>query len=283
MTCRLIDYALNSLESLMPVGIRFQRISPIRIQGTRKDEFRDDVESLLNGQLPEGWQWVRSSPKSRVARQLKHPFSYYKQYLDRSPWELFKNLLRGSQCERARLQGEILKQKGFNSPVCYCWGRAARHHFMITEGIDAIGIIDFIQKHWQPPLGKEKLSAKRRIIKHFGATIGRLHKQGIYHGDLRLSNILLQQGERAVSFYFIDNEKNRQYKIIPKRLIHKNLVQVNLVFPKYVTRQDRLRFYKSYNNVYGRFSGKEQNRLMQRVQIRTEQRLKKIALRTHGL
>jgi tRNA A-37 threonylcarbamoyl transferase component Bud32 len=153
---------------------------------------------------------------------------------------------------------------------------------MITEGIDAVAMGEFIYARWRPPLDNNAAEDKKMIIDNLGSTIGRMHKTGIYHGDLRLNNILLHHTDKAVAFYFIDNERNRIYKKIPEYLIEKNLVQVNLIFPEYVTRQDRLRFYKSYNKVYGRFTADEQNRLMQSVQIRTEKRLKKIALRTHG-
>ncbi len=153
---------------------------------------------------------------------------------------------------------------------------------MITEGIDAIGMGDFIQKHWRPPLEKKMIRDKRMIIDNLGSTIDRLHKTGVFHGDLRLNNILLYYRDKEVAFYFIDNERNRIYKKIPKYLIEKNLVQVNLVLPRYVTRQDRLRFYKTYNKVYGCFTGMEQSVLMQRVQNRTLKRLKKIAKRTRA-
>jgi tRNA A-37 threonylcarbamoyl transferase component Bud32 len=262
---------------------REQNLPSIEVHGPQSDEFAPAIQHLFKGELPEGWQWVKSSSNSIIAKRVIPPNYYFKEFLSRSRVESLKSLFRGNRCKRARLQGEVLRRNGFNSPVCCCWGRMENRHFMITEGIDTIGMGEFIYDRWRPPLEKKMIRDKRLIIDNLGSTIGRLHKTGVFHGDLRLNNILLYHRDKEVAFYFIDNERNRIYKKIPKYLIEKNLVQVNLVLPRYVTRQDRLRFYKSYNNVYGRFSGKEQNRLMQRVQIRTEQRLKKIALRTHGL
>ncbi len=255
----------------------------LEIFGPRRDEFVTAIQFLLKGELPEGWDWVSSSSNSIVARSKNFPIYYYKEYLSRSSVESLKSLFSGSRCERARLQGDILRQNGFDTPVCYCWGRTKQRHFMVTEGIDAIGMGEFIYKRWRPPLDKKKIGAKRVIIEKLGSTIGRLHKAGIFHGDLRLNNILVRHTYGEVAFHFIDNERNCRYKKIPKRLIAKNLMQLNLIFPKFVTRQDRLRFYKTYNNVYERFSRAEQIALMQRIQSRTLKRLKKIEQRTEGL
>ena len=263
--------------------VKDNRFSGIHIYGPLRDEFNSAVFFLLSGDLPKGWEWIKSSSNSIVARRLNLPAAYYKEYLNRSLIEALKNLFRGSRCKRARIKREILIQRGFNSPAIYCWGRQGLHHFIITEGIDAIGMGEFIYKRWWPSLDKKKIIAKRLIIEELASTIGRLHKTGIFHGDLRLNNILMHYTHEKVTFNFIDNEGNRIYKKIPKHLVEKNLVQLNLIFPKYVTRQDRFRFYKTYNKVYERFSQAEQIVLMQRVQNRTLKRLKKIAQRTKGV
>jgi len=52
-----------------------------------------------------------------------------------------------------------------------------------------------------------------------------------------------------------------------------------MIFPLYVTRQDRLRFFSSYNKVYNRFSIAEQSVLIKKVQSRTLKRLLKIMQR----
>jgi tRNA A-37 threonylcarbamoyl transferase component Bud32 len=173
----------------------------------------------------------------------------------------------------------MLEQKGFHSPAVLCWGKKGRRHFMVTEGINAPGLFDFIRKHWEPPLSKEELHVKRRLVEKLGEEIGRLHKEGICHGDLRLNNILVQQTEKEIYFYLIDNERNRCFSKIPKRLIEKNLVQVNMIFPPHVTLQDRLRFFKSYSRAYPRFTFEEGRTLIQKVQQQTLRRLAAIAAR----
>ncbi len=251
----------------------------VSIFGPRSGEYTHAVQRLLCEELPEGWEWVNSSSNTRVARRLKPFTAYYKEFLGRSCFERFKSLFRGSRCHRARVQGEILRQKGFHSPAILCWGKEGRRHFMVTEGISACGLGDFITTIWKPPLSREELRTKRRLIKKLGEEIGRLHKEGICHGDLRLNNILVQQTENEIYFYFIYNERNRRFTKIPKRLIKKNLIQVNMIFPPHVTLQDRLRFFRAYSSTYPRFTFEEQRDLMRKVHRLTLRRLAAITAR----
>ena len=247
--------------------------------GPRRSEYTHAVQHLLCGKIPEGWEWVHSSSGTRVARRLQPYAAYYKEFLRRSPLENFKNLFRGSRCDRARLQGRILQQRGFRSPAVLCWGKQGGRHFMVTEGVKAAGLFDFIRKHWDPPLTREKLHAKRRLIEKLGEEIGRLHQEGICHGDLRLNNILVQQTEKEIHFYLIDNERNRCFAKIPRRRIGKNLVQINMIFPPHVTVRDRLRFFRAYCRAYPRFTFEQERRFMQKVQQQTLRRLAAIAAR----
>jgi len=247
------------------------------ISGPERDKYAEEVRVLLDGELPSGWEWVDSSANSIVARQLKPTPVYYKEFLSRSPLEGIKNFFRGSRCQRAIIKGKILKQRGFHSPVVSCWGNRGNRHFMISEGVDALGLGDYIDKHWQRPLSGGEISAKRRFIKKFGKMIGELHKNGICHGDLRVNNILVQESTDDVIFYFVDNERNTLFKKIPRRLIRKNLVQINMMRSPHISRQDRLRFFQAYCEAYGGLSPSEKLALIERVQQRTAERLVKKA------
>ena len=247
------------------------------ISGPEREQYAEAVRVLLDGELPSGWEWVDSSANSIVARRLKPKPVYYKEFLSRSPFEGIKNFFRGSRCQRAIIKGEILRQRGFHSPVVSCWGKQRNRHFMISEGVDALGLGDYIGKHWQRPLLAEEISAKRRSIKKFGTTIGELHKNGICHGDLRVNNILVRETKDDVIFYFVDNERNSLFRKIPRRLIKKNLVQINMIQSPHISRQDKLRFFQAYCEAYGELNPAEKLALIQGVQQRTAERLAKKA------
>jgi tRNA A-37 threonylcarbamoyl transferase component Bud32 len=247
------------------------------ISGPKREQYAEAVRVLLDGELPSGWEWVDSSANSIVARRLQPKLVYYKEFLNRSPFEGIKNFFRGSRCQRAIKKGIILRHRGFHSPVVSCWGKQGNRHFMMSEGIDGLGLGDYIIKHWRRPLLGGEISVKRRFIRQFGTMIGELHKNGICHGDLRGNNILVQESSDDVIFYFIDNERNTLFKKIPRRLIKKNLVQLNMIQSPHVSRQDRLRFFQAYCEAYGGLSPAEKLALIARVQQRTAERLKKKA------
>ena len=243
------------------------------IWGPERDQYAEAVRVLLDGELPSGWEWVTSSANSVVARRLPAQPVYYKEFLRRSSLEGLKSFVRGSRCQRAIIKGNILRQRGFHSPVVYCWGKKGNRHFMISEGIDASGLGDYIDEHWQQPLSGKEILAKRRFIKKFGKEIGELHKNGICHGDLRVNNILVQEYEDDIIFYFVDNERNTFFSKIPRRLIRKNLVQINMMQSPYLSLQDRLRFFESYCEAYGGLNAGERAALIRAVQHRTAERL----------
>jgi len=212
-----------------------------------------------------------------VARRLRAQPAYYKEFLKRSSLEGLKSFVRGSRCQRAIIKGNILRQRGFHSPGVHCWGKKGNRHFMLSEGIDALGLGDYIRKHWQQPLSGEEIVAKRRFIKKFGKLIGELHQNGICHGDLQVNNVLVHESEDNVAFYFVDNERNYLFRKIPRRFIRKNLVQINMIQSPHITRQDRLRFFRAYCEAYGGLSPAEKPALIERVQQRTAERLVKKA------
>jgi len=247
----------------------------ILVYGSKKKEYAVEIPILLGRRLPLNWEWVDSSANTIMARRLQPSPAYYKEFLSRSPFENIKTLFRGSRCQRAIIRGERLRKNGFNTPAIHCWGKKGHRYFMIIEGIDAVSLSTHIEKNWIPPLAGKELVAKRELIEKLGNEIGTLHKTGICHGDLRLSNVLVEKTEQHISFHFIDNERSSLFKKIPRRLVIKNLVQLNMIFVPNVSRQDRLRFFNAYSKTYGRFDSGEKMALMKAVYERTMERMAK--------
>ena len=254
----------------------------ILLYGPRRDEYVKEIPTLLRGQLPPDWEWVDSSSNSIVAKRLQPYPAYYKEFLSRSPFERIKTLLRGSRCQRAMIRGGFLRQRGFHSPATYCWGKKAGRYFMVTEGLNAVSLSTYIEKNWISPLSGRELRAKRDLIEELGKEIGNLHKAGICHGDLRTSNVLVEERGQDIVFHFIDNERSLFFKKIPPRLVVKNLVQVNMIFLPGVSRQDRLRFFHAYSETYGSFNSGEKRALMIRVNKRTMERVARKFARDKG-
>lgn len=244
------------------------------IFGPNSQDLFSDVKQLVQGRLPNHWERIDSSDHTVVAKRETHAPVYYKEYLARSVLEGIKGVLRGTRCNRARSQSNLLTKLGFHSPAVLCWGQYGKREFMITQGVRGQALAKYIHQHWQRPLSHEQLLQQRRLIRELGQEIGRLHRIGIVHGDLRLNNILLDSTKEKSHFYFIDNERNRKYRRVPLHWIKKNLIQANMVIPHVVTFTDRMRFFRAYNQTYGRFSSNQQRHLAHDIQSKSMQRLR---------
>lgn len=79
--------------------------------------------------------------------------------------------------------------------------------------------------------------------------LGALHNGGVYHGDLKGVNVLVEQGPRVVGFRLIDTDRCRFFPYpdpVDRRRCVKNLTQLAASIPVTVTRTERLRWYRRY-------------------------------------
>ncbi|MEN8257368.1 MAG: lipopolysaccharide kinase InaA family protein [Thermodesulfobacteriota bacterium] len=244
------------------------------VYGERARKYRQEIEVLLQGRLPEGWQWVASSKDTVVAATATEPFVFYKEFLPRSPFEKIKSLVRGSRCQRARQQSAMLKAAGLESPAVLCWGRGRRNDFLLTAGFAGSGFFQFLKSHFSGSLSSDQLLRKRRLLQEAGSLIGKLHSAGISHGDLRQDNLLVREEKEGFVFCFIDNESNKMWRQVPMANIIINLIQFSICSGHVLTRSDLLRLFNSYGQEYPRFHhGVERRKLFTKVMGRSRQRI----------
>ncbi len=262
-------------------------LSYVDADPVRKDEFFVAAAKLIAGStLPEYWAWVDSSETARVAHYFhcaEHAGdtdgggeSYYlKLFLPRSRWEPLKDALRGSRCERAIREGRYLRRLGITTPEVIASGRVNGQDWMVTRGLEAIGLGVYFYAFLKRPQSASRLHWKRRVIVELGTFVGKLHRQGVVHGDLRLNNILIDIHAEEPTFILIDNERNSHYRSkIPLGLIKKNLVQVNMILSSTITRSDRLRFFLAYQKSFTVLPARA-SELVLAVQRKTVERLSK--------
>ena len=145
----------------------------------------------------------------------------------------------------------MLEKNGLEAPVVVAMGECKssfldRENFLATiEVEDAKQIYQFIPDNPEN-LAKEHLRDKRELIRAFGRTVGRMHARGIFHGDLKLVNVLARQEKNGWRFFFIDNERTKKFYILPPWLRLKNLVQVNMPPRETISSTDQMRFFKAY-------------------------------------
>jgi len=253
---------------------------------------KDFRNSVLEQALSDGEKTLQEHYKltpvlsSRTSRVYKFSTSfdgnerliYFKQYLFRSNWDFIKHLVRPSRAKRAFKASLILEKNGFETPVIIAVGERKtgfldRENFLVTLEVEgAKQIYQFIPNKTDD-LTKEQLRVKRMLLRAFGQTVGRMHAAGIFHGDLRLGNVLVKRGKNGWHFFFIDNERTRKFRRLPARLRLKNLVQVNMLNSDGVNKTDRMRFFKSYLQINVDIQDRYK-KLAQKVDAKTRDRLR---------
>lgn len=202
---------------------------------------------------------------------------YLKQYLYRSTWDLIKHIFRRSRAKRAFAASLALAENGFCAPEIIAvgqrrYGPFCAANFLITRALEnARDVYACFDNNWteQSP---DVLRDKRRFIKALGETVGRMHRAGIFHGDLRAGNVFAKAAESAWQFYFLDNERTRKFTLLPQRLRLKNLVQVNMLQSETISNTDRMRFLASYLEQNGDVRSRWKD-LARRIIVKTRRRL----------
>jgi len=273
------------------LGICFDKIRQGNCTLFINRDFRnDDLEQALSAGEKSLQEHYKLTPvlSSRTSRVYKFSTSfngterliYFKQYLFRSNWDFIKHLVRPSRARRAFKASLILGKNGFEAPVIIAVGECKtsfldRENFLVTVEVEgAKKIYQFIPNKTDD-LTKEQLGAKRRLLRAFGQTVGRMHAAGIFHGDLRLGNILAKEENNGWHFFLIDNERTRKFRRLPSRLRLKNLVQVNMLNSDGITKTDRMRFFKSYlqknvdiQDIYKKLTNKVDNKTRERLRTK---------------
>ncbi len=102
---------------------------------------------------------------------------------------------------------------------------------------------------------KQRFEEKKYLFQSIASTIVKMHSEGIYHSDLHLKNILIQQRDDGLpEIYIIDFDKTDIKEKLNPRQKAKNLLRFNRSIEKYklrggpVTRTDQFRFFIEYFN-----------------------------------
>jgi len=205
---------------------------------------------------------------------------YVKQYLFKSILHYLKCLFFCGSPARQAFNAELmLAENGFDVAAMVAMGEC-RAGFMKTKNFLAtLGIENAktVRKHileTREILTHEQLINWRKFIHDFGQTIGRMHARGIFHGDLRLGNILVRHDDNLWRFFFIDNERTKKLARLPFINRIKNLVQLNMGPYGIMSNTDRMRFFTAYLSE-NRMSKKTAKILMRATLRKTARRLDK--------
>ncbi len=202
-------------------------------------------------QLP-GLVRVESARTARVYRGSVDAAGcacYFKSYLRRDWSDTVKDAFRASRAMRALMNEQMCGPLGFHLPRSLCLvekihGVGLTYCALINEAVeDAPTLRDWLTRE---DLGLvNDRAGKREMLCAFARELGAWHAAGLHHGDLRLGNVLCRKQEGVYTFYWLDNERNRTFDVLPLRLRVHNLMRINFE-PCGVDQTDRLRFWNAY-------------------------------------
>jgi hypothetical protein len=254
----------------------------------RKSFLSSDLgQTLLSGEETLRKKYpLKTLPSSEFSRVCKLNITlegaardiYIKWFFRKSALASIKSLFCGSLAKCTYNAEKMLAQNGFDVPLTIAVGETwsgpfHSESFSVTLGIEntkrAVDIIRRIHEITTP----EQLAAHRNLIRNFGLTIGKMHANGIFHGDLRFGNVLFRPDGASWRFFFIDNERTKKFILLPFWLRVKNIVQLNIGTYGILSRTDRMRFFSEYCTRAG--IGKKLGKvLIKAVILKTHRRLK---------
>ena len=123
-----------------------------------------------------------------------------------------------------------------------------RRAYLLAKEVKAVQTNLYVTENFASPLNPRKLlDQKKLFIKELACAVQRLHRFGVFHGDLKANNILIEnRKDDKIVICFIDLDKVEFANNIslPERIL--NLAQLNAAVLGIITRSDRLRFFRHY-------------------------------------
>lgn len=232
---------MMSLRSMNAESFRFFSASNGLVGWVRKDipekvlaDFIRDPDGLIDLASSEV---VKSGPKAKV---VKHALGggvksnvITKRFHYRSSLRSLGFLFFSSPAVRSLKGALLLRSKGILIPrplaaLEYRNWRSLGTSYYITE---EVGDSHSLQSFWQTVLPKlatkKRLAITRSILRDLARLLSGLHSKGIYHRDLKGSNILIQNwdgDQRRIFLVDLDRVEERPRIPVSKRI--KNLLQV---------------------------------------------------------
>ena len=163
----------------------------------------------------------------------------------------FLSIFTRSGAFRSLRGAAILQNAGFATakPIAALESRrcgVVTESFYLSEEIAGGKTAD---AYWREDLTKaqpQRLRRRRRFISGLALTFMALHRQGVYHNDLKDANIIVVPETNGELFYLLDLEGTRRYSDLNRRRKIKNLVQLNHTLGRLLRRTEKMYFLKVY-------------------------------------
>jgi hypothetical protein len=214
------------------------------------DKWSDEIQAMVLHHA-ERQQWAKHPQTIRLDLPGRGLEAYLKVFHRAQGMGALKDALRSSKAIRAWRQGIALSQAGFAVPLTIAAGERRsgmlRRAFLLTQKVEGLPAHLFLRRGMDDE--GDALTVKREGLKRLAALVRQFHRHGFVHGDLVASNIFVAKAAGSLAFYFMDNDRTRQYPSwVRQGLWKRNLIQLNRMPLPGITLQDRMRFFHAYLN-----------------------------------
>jgi len=149
---------------------------------------------------------------------------------------------------KAASQKDILVPEALAARVVRIFGPFFRGDIVYKEIPYSDNLLEYLKRLNDRPM-KEKVSRKREIIERLAEAIKKMHTSGIYHADLNVRNVLIQDRAPGIQVYLVDFDRSRIKENLTLRERIRNLSRFNRSCEKWkapLSATDKLRFFLSY-------------------------------------
>ncbi|MQX52701.1 lipopolysaccharide kinase InaA family protein [Alcanivorax sediminis] len=197
------------------------------------------VQRLLSGH--DDWVSIKKNDRNTIAY---HPELgvYFKSFYRNSVTERLKSIFSGGRAHRTLKGTRLLQAANCLAPDILATGRYSNNDFIIMEALNGPPLLNTLESYL-----KDKPDSQWRndLFRELGFTIGKMHAQGVIHGDLRGNNVVIVPDHDCYRLAMIDNERTRKAFRF-KREQRRNLKQIMLFGPHYITSSERDMFFDCY-------------------------------------
>jgi tRNA A-37 threonylcarbamoyl transferase component Bud32 len=201
---------------------------------------------------------VKSGPHRAVYRVKLPSATVFLKHFKIADWRtLARNLLLGSPARREATAAARIAQAGIETTVPAAAGTTrrglvVRESFLVTREIaDSAPLDQVIRERLlsaeQGTLSPDTSRFRRDLARALGRLTGRLHRQGLTHGDLHLANLLIRIGtDGGIYLSLIDLQRVRWHWVLPFRRARHDLFGLYNSFNGIAGQAERRRFLSAY-------------------------------------
>jgi glycosyltransferase involved in cell wall biosynthesis len=188
---------------------------------------------------------LKRGPRSAVTR---HGDVVVKETLPATGLRRWKDRLAPGRHAAGYAGALRLEAAGVATARPLAWVREGPRSWTLYEDLSSLPRLD----HHARALYRSGDRPGRRALRDAAAEwLGRLHKDGIYHGDLKAVNVLVRT-EPERGFPLVDTDRVRFFaRPVDRRRRVKNLAQLSASIPVCVSLSERLRFLRRYARAGG--------------------------------